>query len=179
MTPEAVALLSEILRGVRPLPGALCPDHPHVFHASADNPDPETRDYAITTAVRLCRACPALQQCAAWLDRTPATQRPPGVIAGQLINGKEPHMPQDNITPKAAARDHQRALRALLNYAQGDIDVMPALAAEIGEDVDWFVLALLTESVDHLDRQFGRDGAIAYLTGRLAAATDAAERDDD
>ena len=84
MTPEALSLLTEILHGVPSLPGALCPDHPHVFQASSDCADPETREYAIATAVRLCKACPALDICRDWIDHQPAAQRPPGVVAGIL-----------------------------------------------------------------------------------------------
>ncbi|KUH90634.1 hypothetical protein AU187_24490 [Mycobacterium sp. IS-1556] len=84
MTPEAIALLARILHGVPVLPGALCPDHPHVFYTSSDTTDPETRDYAATTAIRLCKACPALEACRDWLDSLPAAERPLGVVAGRI-----------------------------------------------------------------------------------------------
>jgi WhiB family transcriptional regulator, redox-sensing transcriptional regulator len=160
------------LRNVPDLPGARCVGSHEIFDATTNN-DSDNRAYALKAALELCSQCPALAGCCEWFDSLAPHERPRGVVAGR-INGKEqPTMTADNTIPAPSARDHQRALRALVNFAQGDLDIMPALAAEIGRDVDWFVLALLSESIDTLDRRFGRAGAIAYLTGRLAAASDA------
>lgn len=85
MTPEALSLLTEILHGTPSLPDAVCRDWPLVFDAATYRTDePDMDAYVIGTAVRLCNACPALDRCRAWLDSLPASDRPPGVVAGRI-----------------------------------------------------------------------------------------------
>ncbi|WP_234785861.1 hypothetical protein [Mycolicibacterium elephantis] len=45
----------------------------------------EEIESARTTALRLCETCPALRPCRDYLHGLPTSQRPPGVIAGQVI----------------------------------------------------------------------------------------------
>jgi hypothetical protein len=96
MTPEARELLAEILEGTAPLTGTLCADWPLVYEATTNGTDPETQDYAVTTALRLCKSCPAMAGCSAWYDTLPLGARPPGVIAGRI--SERTADPQRNLT---------------------------------------------------------------------------------
>jgi len=85
-TPE-INLLCEILRGTPRLPGAACRDHRDLFDAArANGRGHSTRRLAAAraAAVRICHTCPALSECRSWLDTVPRTQRPSGVVAGQI-----------------------------------------------------------------------------------------------
>jgi WhiB family transcriptional regulator, redox-sensing transcriptional regulator len=42
-------------------------------------------DNARAAALRLCAACPALDDCRVWLDGLRPSRRPRGVIAGQVV----------------------------------------------------------------------------------------------
>lgn len=76
------------------LPGARCRNRHELFDATIvgrRGAPPDDLEYARSAAVRLCRACPALDPCRAWFEALPATQRPRGVVAGSLNNPtKEP-----------------------------------------------------------------------------------------
>jgi WhiB family transcriptional regulator, redox-sensing transcriptional regulator len=84
MSPEAIELLTEILEGTASLPGALCADWPLVYEATTDATEPDQHDYAVATAIRLCKTCPAFDRCRAWLDSLPPPERPPGVTAARI-----------------------------------------------------------------------------------------------
>jgi WhiB family redox-sensing transcriptional regulator len=71
--------LFEALRGIPPLPGALCRGEHELFD-DTDLPD---------EALELCSRCPALAGCTAWFEALPARHRPRGVIAGRV------HKPKD------------------------------------------------------------------------------------
>lgn len=135
MTPEALALLTEILDGVPSLPGAVCPDWKLTFTATTDATDPETRDYSIATALRICRSCPALQRCRDWLDSLPASQRPPGVVAGQVIPRSRPKGTpmSNNITED----DLRRGARYCVAVYESDLQVQKLVAIEVGREKRW------------------------------------------
>jgi WhiB family redox-sensing transcriptional regulator len=69
-------LVGKILRGVPRLPGAACRDHPELFNS--DDADDQG------AAVAICRVCPALPQCRAWVSALPRACRPIGVVGGTI-----------------------------------------------------------------------------------------------
>lgn len=80
---ELVIQLSQ----VPSLPGARCRGRAELFDAtihSRHGASPGDLDYARQAALRLCNACPALDNCRAWAATLPPDQRPLGVIAGQI-----------------------------------------------------------------------------------------------
>jgi WhiB family transcriptional regulator, redox-sensing transcriptional regulator len=113
MTPEGLALIAAIIADTPALPGALCPDWPATFAATADASDPDTHTYAVATALRLCRCCPALTRCRNWFNNLPPNQRPPGITAG-LTNGKEPAMTDQDANDD----QHDPELEELVQIAQ-------------------------------------------------------------
>lgn len=74
-------LVGKILRGIPPLPGALCRSEAELF--GSDDADDQA------AAAAICRACPALPQCSEWVASLPKSQRPLGVVAGQPTNKLE------------------------------------------------------------------------------------------
>ncbi|MEZ0363382.1 WhiB family transcriptional regulator [Mycobacterium sp. pUA109] len=68
-------LLAKILADTPKLDGAACVDNADVF--DADDGDWEL-------AVAICRSCPALTDCGDWADGLRASDRPAGVVAGQV-----------------------------------------------------------------------------------------------
>ena len=76
---SAVDALFEALRGIPPLPGALCRGQHELFD-DADLPN---------RALALCARCPALAGCSTWFEALPPKHRPPGVIAGRVNSPKD------------------------------------------------------------------------------------------
>lgn len=74
------------LAGAPSLPGARCRGRHHLFDPAHADEVPATTDARHAQAVGLCRRCPALTRCAAWLDSLPDRDRPPGVVAAQLVD---------------------------------------------------------------------------------------------
>lgn len=116
MTSEALALLAAILDGVPSLPDAVCPDWPLIFEA-CNTTDPETRDYSIATALRICRSCPALASCSAWFESLAPQERPSGVIAGR-INTPGRHDMTQPIDPLMDAADPSK-MRVPARFGDG------------------------------------------------------------
>ncbi|MGV0618170.1 hypothetical protein ABQE58_25080 [Mycolicibacterium elephantis] len=84
MTAPWVALLEKVLRDSAALPHAFCRERPELFDPPAADTHPDDADYAERAALRLCRACPELNPCAAWVESLPKSKRPCGVVAGQV-----------------------------------------------------------------------------------------------
>ena len=74
-----IDLLKAILRDTPKLDGSLCRDRSDLFDTEQD--DAEERQYAIDSAKRLCRKCPALEACR---DFASTQKRLTGVVAGEL-----------------------------------------------------------------------------------------------
>ena len=72
--------------GAPALPGARCRGRAHLF----DEPEPgepaELVEQRHAQALGLCRHCPALTACAAWLDSLKPAHRPAGVVAGRTYH---------------------------------------------------------------------------------------------
>ena len=80
-----VAELLAALEGAPNLPGAACvsAEARAVFDSVL-----EARGRAGAAAGAICATCPALQQCRAWLDALPVSQRPAGTIAGVRVGAR-------------------------------------------------------------------------------------------
>lgn len=81
-----IPLLASILRELPRLDGGLCRGRHQVFDTPEPGTDPEIVEYRRHTAVSICKRCPALTACAAWVDSLPLSQRPAGVVAGHIAN---------------------------------------------------------------------------------------------
>jgi WhiB family redox-sensing transcriptional regulator len=84
MPPEQLALVMVILADTPRLPGAACRGLAPAFDAPGRDGDP-------TLPLAVCRHCPAVTACKAWLDQLEPSARPTGVVAGQVI--ESPHDP--------------------------------------------------------------------------------------
>ena len=74
-----IEILAAILRDTPRLEGSLCRNRSDLF--DAEQADADERQYAIDSAKRLCRKCPARIPCGEWA----ATQkRLTGIVAGRL-----------------------------------------------------------------------------------------------
>jgi hypothetical protein len=163
MTPEVLELLSEILRGSPSLPGALCRDWPTVFDSTDSARDPETRDYATATAIRLCKACPALEACQAWLANLPPAQRPPGVLAGQIQTPTH----REEFTMTAPTNDKRRAAELLLACLDDSPEKANAILDEAHRDdgrLPGLIAALASGFIELLVGTLGEDGARRNLS---------------
>ncbi|ORB01148.1 hypothetical protein BST33_10010 [Mycolicibacter minnesotensis] len=78
-------LLTAALAGTPRLPGAKCRTLFAAFDPADKGEPHEEVAYRHTVALSLCRTCPALASCAAWVEAHPPTRRPRGVIAGQVF----------------------------------------------------------------------------------------------
>jgi hypothetical protein len=86
--PGWLSLLTAILRDSPKLSGAACAgrtlhDPPQPFE---DEDDLEYRHHRAVTICNTC--CPVFAQCRAWVESLPPSQRPSGVIAGQLADDR-------------------------------------------------------------------------------------------
>lgn len=85
MTGEALAdLLAALSRGIPALPGANCIGSATLFDIADVDEDRQDVEYRFTAAITLCRSCPALAACSAWLEAVPTDDRPGGVVAGRV-----------------------------------------------------------------------------------------------
>lgn len=72
------------LAGAPALPGARCRGRHHLFDEAGPDEPAEVVEQRHAQAVGLCQHCTALASCTQWFDSLPRTQRPSGVIAGQI-----------------------------------------------------------------------------------------------
>ncbi len=90
MTPrrdyDMDGLFFDLAKSMPSLPGARCKGRHKLFDVAPDWEDMSTRRYRYDAAKRLCDACPAFTACRAWIEGLPDAERPPGVVAGLLIN---------------------------------------------------------------------------------------------
>jgi hypothetical protein len=83
--------VSDLLHAAPDLPGAACTGHWELFDSTInlntveDRPTKQELEYARAEAPLLCKSCEALRSCRAYLNGRRPSQRPPGVIAGQII----------------------------------------------------------------------------------------------
>jgi hypothetical protein len=82
--PTAVDLL-HIIATTPDLLGAACRNHRDIFDACSSK---AAGPHAYAKAIRVCAACPALEQCYAWVSSLPPRDRPVGVCAGIIRSGR-------------------------------------------------------------------------------------------
>jgi hypothetical protein len=80
--------LSAVLRSAPDLRGARCAGRWDLFDAEQD--DPEDRAWAVERAIQICGDCPVLGPCTAYVDGLKPSRRPPGVVAGRLVQAPKP-----------------------------------------------------------------------------------------
>lgn len=73
------------LAGAPSLPGARCRGRHHLFDPGHPDEEPATTDRRHAQALGLCHRCPALTRCSEWLDSLHDRDRPPGVVAAQVV----------------------------------------------------------------------------------------------
>ena len=76
------------------LPGAKCRGRHSLFDDGATGEHPDVVNQRHVQALELCALCPVLTRCEDWLDSLPTSQRPVGVVAGQLVRPKVPGRPR-------------------------------------------------------------------------------------
>lgn len=79
-----VELTAAILRGTPALPGSLCRNRPELFDPQQHGELTDNAAYRHAQAVEICRQCPVLAECRAWVDRIDPSRRPGGVIAARI-----------------------------------------------------------------------------------------------
>ena len=84
-----VATMLDALAAATPrLDGARCRNLWAAFDPPESGEDPEDVRYRHRAALALCESCPALTPCGAWIASLEPRQRPLGVIAGQVNDGR-------------------------------------------------------------------------------------------
>ena len=73
------------------LPGALCRDEWELFDRASGGSDRLALAHAREDALQICASCPVLTACSDWFTSLPASQRPHGVVAGQIITKGSSH----------------------------------------------------------------------------------------
>jgi len=76
------------------LAGAACVGRARLFDPPAEREPAADVAFRHRQALALCRVCPALDRCRAWLDSLPPSRRPSGVIAGQVTEPRRPGRPK-------------------------------------------------------------------------------------
>ncbi len=88
MSADQLAAILAAVGAAPALPGARCRGRHHLFDEATPDEDPDTVAYRHDHALRLCRSCTALASCEQWFESLPRSQRPSGVIAGQVRQPK-------------------------------------------------------------------------------------------
>ncbi|MCB1290352.1 hypothetical protein [Mycolicibacterium sp.] len=81
-------LLDALAAATPKLDGARCRNLWAAFDPPESGEDPEDVRYRHRAALALCESCPALTPCGAWIASLEPRQRPLGVIAGQVNDGR-------------------------------------------------------------------------------------------
>ncbi len=82
--------------GCPALPGARCRGKPHLFDPGRKGERAEVVAQRHAQATAMCQRCPALDACAAWIEGLRPSQRPHGVVAGQV---RQPRPSNQQTTP--------------------------------------------------------------------------------
>lgn len=116
------------------LDGALCRGKADIWDMPPPptrDPDPDDTAQRITFAIGACQRCPALSRCRAWVSGLRPSQRPAGVVAGELcepgIDPPDPGPPEldhdaASITSRIQAFVNGRSLTEAADLAAIGID---------------------------------------------------------
>ncbi len=77
-------LFAELAASIPALPGAACKGRHQLFDPQPDDRHPDIARRLENTALSICKTCPALEPCRAWLAGLEPHQRPFGVTAGKV-----------------------------------------------------------------------------------------------
>ncbi|GAB3216789.1 class I SAM-dependent methyltransferase [Mycolicibacterium hippocampi] len=86
----AFAELAAAIGPPAPEPGALCVGDHDLFDPPQDGEAAAAAAARHELAADICRACPEVTACRAWVDSLPPRRRPGGVVAGQTPEGGPP-----------------------------------------------------------------------------------------
>lgn len=125
-------MLAELAAAPR-LEGALCrgrSEHWDMPPSPSRDPDPDDTAQRIALAVGACQRCPALNRCRAWVSGLRPSQRPAGVVAGELcepgVDPPDPDPPElddaASITSRIQAFVNGRSLTEAADLAAIGID---------------------------------------------------------
>lgn len=78
--------LFSMFSGAPRFPGARCRGRHHLFDPAAPSEAAETVAARHRQAVGLCARCPSRAPCEGWLSALPAKERPPGIVAGAVVD---------------------------------------------------------------------------------------------
>lgn len=98
--PNAGTLLGRILHGAPALPAAKCVGRPHLFDPAERDEHPDVVEQRHLQALGLCQHCPALDDCRRWIEGLRPSQRPAGVVGGEI---REPARPVKRPKPRKEA----------------------------------------------------------------------------
>jgi hypothetical protein len=87
VVPDLDGLMAAIAAAAPDLRGAACVAHRDVFDACLTRRRNAPAD-AHAAAIGVCRCCPALARCRAWVDGLPPGERPFGVTAGRVRDAR-------------------------------------------------------------------------------------------
>ncbi|MGZ9828754.1 hypothetical protein ACXYTP_17750 [Tsukamurella ocularis] len=80
-----IDMIAAVLDSVPKLDGAACDGQHELFDGGRPGEHPDDVAYRHAVAATICRnRCPALPDCARWLDRLAPRRRPAGVVAGTI-----------------------------------------------------------------------------------------------
>ena len=80
--------LFSLCAGAPALPGARCRGKPHLFDPATTASATEADVARHRQALSLCSRCPSRAPCEQWLEALPASQRPPGIVAGAVVDNR-------------------------------------------------------------------------------------------
>ncbi|WP_264956355.1 hypothetical protein, partial [Mycobacterium kiyosense] len=131
-----------VLAGIPALPGARCKGQADLYERTDSEHHMTGRltktevENARIAALSLCQSCPALDSCRAWFGALPTTQRPHGVVAGQVITaGGKPSKTRTKPDEQPAPDDRQDAAEhahLVRPRTQGEASPHPAQGAPRG-----------------------------------------------
>ena len=82
------------LAGAPTLHGARCRGRGHLFDSAEPHEDPDTVAQRHLQALGLCYLCPALDRCEAWFLSLDPSERPQGVVAGEIYQPRPTGRPR-------------------------------------------------------------------------------------
>lgn len=83
--PGWVELLAQILRDSPRLRDGACVGREDLFDPAREDEAAEDVEYRHSRARRICRTCPVLVECREWVEQLKPSQRPVGVVHGEVL----------------------------------------------------------------------------------------------
>ncbi len=99
-------LFAELAASIPALPDAACKGRHELFDPQPDDRHPDIARRLEQTALTICRTCPALEPCRAWLAGLEPDQRPYGVTAGKVRRERRRRRGGDDTRDTTTSTDH-------------------------------------------------------------------------